>query len=52
MISLTKMRYILMKSPKKYNIEIKTIKDIKLNTKKNVDKNDINYSKYFWSMIK
>ena len=42
---LLKIRFIMMKSPKKCNIKIKTID----NTKKNIDKNDINFSNNQWS---
>ena len=47
------LKYIKYKAPPKININIKTIenKHILKNVKKNIDKNDPDYSKNFWENI-
>lgn len=46
-------KFLKYKEPKtlNLNLNIKTIKDISIKNKKNVDINDIDYSKKFWENI-
>lgn len=46
-------KFLKYKEPKtlNLNLNIKTIKDISIKNKKNVDINDIDYSKKFWKNI-
>ena len=49
------LKFIKYKEPPKINININTIKEIssfKLKNRKNIDINDINYSKNFWKNMK
>lgn len=47
-------KYLTYKEPSKFNIKINTVANIPtLKTlKKNLDKNDLDYSKNFWENIK
>ena len=48
------LKFIKYKEPPKINININTIKEIssfKLKNRKNIDINDINYSKNLWKNI-
>lgn len=49
MNKLIRVGFITMKSPKKCNIKIKTLDDLK---KKNIDKNDMSFSNNFWHQLK